>query len=163
MNGMIRAERHDQDGLTIEPFHPRDAAEMSRVLASMEPWRKLGYKPEALAFYLLRADPSLKRCSITLAGKISGVLTVRFPWLFGPFIELIALFDNCRRKGYGRQLIDWVCRSYPASPNLWATVSSFNRDAQEFYRRTGFEQAAVLEDLIKQGWHEILLRKRLQG
>jgi diamine N-acetyltransferase len=158
---MTSAEKNDLGDMTIESLQPRDVAEMSRVLASMDPWRKLDYKREALAFYLLRADPSLKRYSITIAGKVSGVLSVRFPWLFGPFVELIALFDNCRGKGYGRQLIDWVGRDFPQSPNLWATVSSFNMEAQKFYHSVGFEQTAVLQDLIKEGWHEILLRKRL--
>jgi GNAT superfamily N-acetyltransferase len=147
--------------MTVESLQPRDAAETSRVLASMDPWRRLEYKPEALAFYLLRADPSLKRFSIIISGRVSGVLAARFPWLFGPFVELIALFDDHRGKGHGRQLIDWVGRYFPPSPNLWATVSSFNLDAQEFYRRTGFEQVAPLRDLIREGWHEILLRKRL--
>jgi ribosomal protein S18 acetylase RimI-like enzyme len=154
-------ERYELKGMTMESLQSRDVAEISRILASMDPWRKLDYKPEALAFYLLRADPSLQRFTINIAGRVSGVLSVRFPWLFGPFIELIALFNNCRGKGYGRQLIDWVGRHFPPSPNLWATVSSFNLDAQEFYRRTDFEQVTVLQDLIKEGWHEILLRKRL--
>jgi ribosomal protein S18 acetylase RimI-like enzyme len=158
---MTRVEKCELGDMSIESLQPRDVAEISRTLASMEPWRKLDYKPEALAFYLLRADPSLKRYSITIAGKVSGGLSVRFPWLFGPFIELIALFDNCRGKGHGRQLIDWVARNFPQSPNLWATVSSFNLDAQKFYHSAGFEQVAVLQDLIREGRHEILLRKRL--
>jgi diamine N-acetyltransferase len=147
--------------MTIESLQPRDVGELSRALALMDPWLKLDYKPEALAFYLLRADPALKRYSVTVTGKVSGVLSVRFPWLFGPFIELIALFDGSRGMGYGRQLIDWIIGYFPPSPNLWATVSSFNLDAQVFYRSTGFEQITILEDLIKPGWHEILLRKRL--
>ena len=158
---MTRVEKHDLGDIRMESLQSRDVAEMSRTLASMDPWRMLDYKPETLAFYLLRADPSLKRYSIIIAGKVSGVLSVRFPWLFGPFIELMALFDDSRGKGYGRQLIDWVGRYFPSSPNLWASVSSFNLDAQKFYRSTGFEQAAVLQDLIKRGQNEILLRKRL--
>jgi GNAT superfamily N-acetyltransferase len=159
---MINAEKHVLGNMIVESLQPRDVGEMSRLLASMNPWLKLDYKPEALAFYLLRADPALKRYSITnTRGKVSGVLSVRFPWLFGPFIELIALFDDCRGKGYGRQLIDWTIGCFPSSPNLWATVSSFNLDAQVFYSHMGFEQVTILEDLIKPGWHEILLRKRL--
>jgi diamine N-acetyltransferase len=158
---MINAEKHVLGSLIMESLEPRDVDELSRALASMDPWLKLDYKPEAIAFYLLRADPALRRYSITTEGKISGILAVRFPWLFGPFIELIALFDDCRGKGHGRQLIDWTIDHFPSSPNLWVTVSSFNLEAQAFYSRMGFEQVTLLEDLIKPGWHEILLRKRL--
>ncbi len=146
---------------SLSPLQPQDVREISRVLASMDPWLTLGYKPEALAFYLLRTDPALQRFAIIISGEISGVLAVRFPWLFGPFIELIALFDGFRGKGIGHQLVDAVAALFDP-PNLWATVSSFNLDAQRFYSRVGFKQATFLEDLIKPGWHEILLRKRLK-
>ena len=158
---MTRTEKHVLGGMTLESLQPEDVDETSRLLASMDPWRTLDYKRETLAFYLLRADPALKRYSITIAGDLSGVLSVRYPWLFGPFIELIALFGDCRGTGYGRRLIDWVARSFPPSANLWATVSSFNLDAREFYRRSGFKEATVLQDLIKPGLHEILLRKQI--
>jgi GNAT superfamily N-acetyltransferase len=125
----------------------------------MDPWLTLGYKAEALSSYLLRADSNLNRYCLTGSGKICGVLAVRSPWLFGPLIELIALFDSFRGHGIGAQIIEWVGGAFE-SPNIWATVSSFNKHAQRFYTKTGFEQITVLDDLIKPGWNEILLRKR---
>ncbi len=145
----------------IEPLRPGEIREISRALAAMDPWRTLGYKPQSLSYYLLRADCALKRRAIYVSGNLSGVLAVRFPWLFGPFIELIALFGDCRRKGIGRRVIEWTCGQYPASRNIWATVSAFNLDAQKFYARMGFERTAALEDLIKPGLQEILVRKRV--
>ncbi|MEN6442097.1 MAG: GNAT family N-acetyltransferase [Syntrophobacter sp.] len=145
----------------IEPLKTADVREIGNTLAAMDPWLTLGYQPEALSHYLLRADPALRRYSLFVSDNLAGVLAVRHPWLFGPFIELIALFGGNRGKGLGRMLIEWVCAQFPNSPNLWATVSSFNRDAREFYDRLGFEQSATLDNLIRAGREEILLRKRL--
>jgi len=145
---------------SLLPLRPEYVNAMSIILCSMDPWLTLEYRPEAFDFYLLHADPALNRYAVMISGNVCGVLSVRSPWLFGPFIELMALFDGFRGKGIGSRIIDWVCDRYK-SANLWATVSSFNLKAQKFYSSAGFEKTAILEDLIKPGWNEILLRKRM--
>ena len=132
---------------------------MSIILCSMDPWLTMEYTPEAFEHYLLHADQALSRYAVMVAGNVAGVLSLRFPWLFGPFIELMALFDGFQGKGIGGRIIDWLFNRYNRA-NLWATVSSFNLKAQRFYSKEGFEQTTLLEDLIKPGWNEILLRKR---
>lgn len=159
---MEKTEKDSTQRLDLEPLRPSDVGEISRTLASMDPWLTLGYSPEAFTFYLLRADPALKRYSVMVSGKLSGILSVRFPWLFGPFIELLALFGDYRGKGFGRALIEWVCTEHSSSSSIWVTVSSFNSNARKFYDSLGFEHIAVLEDLIQPGQEEILLRKRLR-
>jgi len=146
---------------SVSPMQKKDTGEISKRVAAMDPWLTLGYKPETLSYYLLQADPSLRRYSVTIGDSLAGVLTLRHPWLFGPFIELLALFDGFRGMGVGRGLISWTCNKF-SPQNLWVTVSSFNLRAQKFYFRVGFERAALLDDLIKPGWDEILLRKRAQ-
>ncbi len=145
---------------SLLPLRSKDVGEISRILCSMDPWLSLEYKTEAFESYLLREDPALSRFVIMISENVAGVLAVRFPWLFGPFIELMALFDGFRGKGTGGRIIDWVCGRYQQT-NVWATVSSFNLKAQGFYNRTGFEKTAILDDVIKPGWTEILLRKRV--
>ena len=145
---------------SLSPLRPEYVNAMSMILCSMDPWLTLEYRPEAFEFYLLHADPALSRYAVMISGNVCGVLSVRSPWLFGPFIELMALFDGFRGKGIGSRIIDWVCDRYK-STNLWATVSSFNLEAQKFYSGAGFEKTAILEDLIKPGRNEILLRKKM--
>jgi ribosomal protein S18 acetylase RimI-like enzyme len=41
-------------------------------------------------------------------------------------------------------------------------VSASNVGAQSFYRRYGYSEAARLDELIKDGEDEILMRKRLR-
>jgi ribosomal protein S18 acetylase RimI-like enzyme len=146
--------------LSLLPVRREQVGEFSRMLCSLEPWRTLKYTPEAFEFYLLRADHALARYTVMVSGQPAGVVALRSPWLFGPLIELLALFDGFRGQGTGKRIVAWAAESYKAA-NLWATVSSINLGGQEFYERQGFEKTAILEDLMKPGWNEILLRKRM--
>jgi diamine N-acetyltransferase len=121
------------------------------------------YSPAIFEFYLLHADAALTRCEITVSGEPAGVMALRAPWLSGPFLELLAVFDGFRGQGIGFRLIEWICARHYKSANLWATVSSFNLRAQKFYRNAGFRQIAVLDDLVKEDWDEILVRKRISA
>jgi GNAT superfamily N-acetyltransferase len=149
-----------KEGLSFLPIRPQSVREISRTLCSMDPWLTMNYKPEVIEFYLLREDPALSRYSIMVSENLAGVLSLRFPWLFGPFIELVALFDGFRDRGIGSRIVEWVSLNHEAA-NVWVTVSAFNSGAQRFYGKMGFEKTAMLEDLIKPGWSEILLRKKL--
>ncbi|MDR3570295.1 MAG: GNAT family N-acetyltransferase [Syntrophobacteraceae bacterium] len=126
----------------------------------MDPWLAMKYSREAVEFYLLQADQALSRHVVMISGQVAGVLAVRGPWLFGPLIELMALFDGYRSRGVGKKIVEWTAQRCEAK-NLWVTVSSDNFRAQKFYERQGFRKTALLEDLIKPGWDEILLRKRI--
>ena len=144
----------------LSPLKNEYVSPISMILCSMDPWLTLEYRPDVFEFYLLRADAALSRYAVMISGTVAGVLSLRSPWLSGPFIELMALFEGFQGKGVGRRLIDWICDHFEAA-NLWTTVSSFNLKAQRFYSNAGFVQMAILEDLIKGGWDELLLRKKM--
>jgi diamine N-acetyltransferase len=138
------------------------SAGLSRRLAAMEPWRTLGYRPETLLNYLHRNDVGLDRHAIVMEGQTAGVLSVRYPWLMGPYIELFAILAEYSGRGLGGEVLQWVeSRFQSNSRNIWATVSAFNTLARSFYQRQGFEEVAPIKDLVTPGFDEILLRKRL--
>ncbi|MCU0589560.1 MAG: GNAT family N-acetyltransferase [Syntrophobacteraceae bacterium] len=145
------------------PIARGEAGEIADVIASMDPWRTLGYGSSSLSSYLLRFDPALSRYAVRTSGETSGVVCVRHPWLLGPYIELLALFQRAQGKGLGRDVISWIQTrgTLSSSRNLWATVSSFNTRAWSFYARLGFARVASLKDLVQAGTDEILIRKTL--
>lgn len=147
---------------TLAPLEADAAGEIGRVLASMDPWRRLGYRAEQLFSYLVRDDPALKRYAVLVDGANAGVVCMRFPWLLGPYNELLAVYGECQGKGVGREVMGWMEESHrPQARNLWTTVSSFNARARRFYESLGFSETAVLNDLVARGCDEVLLRKQL--
>jgi ribosomal protein S18 acetylase RimI-like enzyme len=140
------------------------AKALSAFLADMDPWLTLGYRPSVLHRYLTRPDPALSRQAVFMKDSLAGVVCIRYPWLCGASLELLALLAGFQGKGAGAEILEWLeAQARRLAPNLWATVSSFNTEAQRFYARHGFETAAYLEDLIQSGFDEILLRKRLRS
>lgn len=140
----------------------KEAADVSAALASMEPWRTLGYSPEGLLAYTLREDPALRRYAATVGEEAGGVVYVRYPWLLGPYIEMFAVWPGFQGDGIGRAMMQWIeDETRESSRNVWAAVSSFNTPARAFYQRMGFTEVAPLPDLVNPGRVELLLRKQL--
>jgi GNAT superfamily N-acetyltransferase len=144
------------------PLLPDEIEKIAALLADMNPWRTLGYRSAGLARYLSREDPALGAHVVRGEAGPAAVVCVREPWLMGPFIELLACFDPYRGIGLGREILACLeSRLQPGTANLWTTASSFNGQALGFYRHMGFTAVAVLNDLVRKDYDEILLRKRL--
>ena len=96
----------------------------------------------------------------TVAG-LAGAMTVRWPWLHGPYLELLAVLPEAQGRGLGGALLGWLIAQVPSSRNLWVAVSAFNTGARRFYARHGFVEVGTVPGLVRDGFDEILLRKAL--
>ncbi len=139
-----------------------DALPLAEILLRSEPWLTLHSSLEGIQHYFLRFDAGLWRFTVRLDGVLGGVVCVRHPWLFGPYLELIALDKPHRGKGVGHDIVCWMEeQAKPVASNIWTLVSAFNEPAQRFYAGQGFEEIVPIRDLIIPGHAEILLRKTL--
>ena len=134
---------------------------IAAALAAMDPWKALNYPAADLARYLRAIDPALRRYAAhSSAGNLAGVICVRYPWLRGPYLELLGLTADHQGLGLGGELMEWFTQQARLSArNAWVVVSVFNRRAHTFYQRHGFTEVGVIEGLVKPGYQEILLRK----
>jgi GNAT superfamily N-acetyltransferase len=142
---------------------PNEAAELATLFAAIPPWRTIGYSQSQLRAFFDRPDPALHRFAVVAAGgALQGALAVRYPWLRGPYLEILGLGPAAQGHGLGRQLIGWMAaEAGPGSRNLWALVSAFNTQARLFYRRQGFIEITTFDDFVVAGSNEVLLRKVL--
>ncbi len=149
---------HTLGAAQLRPLAGPDIGPLSRACAAIDPFCRLGYSAEGLDRYLRRADAHLHRHAIVAAGEVAGVLAVRFPWLRGPFIEMLALLPAAQGNGLGRAVVTWVT-DRAEEANVWSTVSDFNSGGRRFYARLGFAEVAPLAGLLAAGGDEILLRR----
>lgn len=141
---------------------PRDAcARLAAAIVAIPPWSVMAYPAERLAAFLAAPDGGARRYRIEVEGQEAGVVSVRDPWLKGPYLELLAVLPPFQNQGLGGSILAWLEGEAIAQSarNLWVCASSFNSRALRFYERNGFARAVVLPGLLAEGYDEILLRK----
>jgi diamine N-acetyltransferase len=127
----------------------------------MPPWSVMQYRAPAMTRFFQAFDAGASRYLVAVDGKEAGAVSVRFPFLKGPYLELLALLPDFQGRGLGGDLIAWFEREAVRreARNLWVCASSFNARALSFYERHGFRGVATLPGLVAEGYDEILLRK----
>lgn len=155
-------ESYELGTIRLASVTDEEAGNLGAGLASIDPWRRMGYAPETLTGYLRRPDPAAYRFAIRTAGQLAGVISVRNPWLRGPYLELLGILPNFHGRGLGRTAMEWFESEAPQGAGyLWVVCSEFNTGALDFYKRCGFTEVTGLKDLVFPGFTEILLQKSL--
>jgi ribosomal protein S18 acetylase RimI-like enzyme len=145
----------------LRPLAPASCATLGRAIVAMPPWSAMPYSAEAMTGYLAAAEDGARRYRIEVEGAPAGAVAIRYPWLRGAYLELLALLPEFQNQGIGSAVLDWLEHEAlrREARNLWACASSFNENALRFYTRHGFAETAVLQGLVAHGFDEILLRK----
>jgi len=146
----------------IEVFPLSLAPEWGRRLEGLSPWRDYDLQSGSLIAFLGREEPDAIRLLVRVGGEPAAVMCVRPVWLRGPYVQLLAVDPAFQGMGLGTACLAWVeGRAVQAKArNLWIAASQINLGAQRLYERFGFERVSLLEDLVVDGFAEILYRKR---
>jgi len=159
----IAPARSDRPAVRLGPLSASEIAALAQAFASMEPWVSYAYPASAMVTYLAATEPGAPRFAVRCGDAIAGVAGLRLSWLRGPYIQLLALLAPFQRRGIGSAFLDWAeAEARTAGQrNLWIAASEINDDAMRLYERKGFAAVARLDDLVCEGFAEILMRKRL--
>jgi ribosomal protein S18 acetylase RimI-like enzyme len=91
---------------------------------------------------------------------ISGFVILQICGTFSGYIQTICIDEVYRGRGFGKKLLHFCEeRIYKFSPNVFICVSSFNKGAIKLYYEFGFKLIGELENFVKDGFTELLLRK----
>ncbi len=141
------------------PISSDTAQQAGATLAKISPWVGINTAKD-LETYLLAEGSAVYKYAVFYKNELVGVVCVRYPWLKGPYLELLGLFPQHQGKKIGSHIMAWF--ETTSSPrNLWLLASDFNVDAIAFYEHHGFERITLLEDLSTDGVHDVLMRKKL--
>ena len=149
--------------ISLVAMTPEIAARLGPSFADMDPWARLGFTASALTHYFAMPEPGAPRYAVRVGEAIAGAAGFRTAWLRGPYLQFLGLLTPYQAQSLGPLVLAWFEGQARArgERNLWVAASDFNTAAIGFYERHGFRRAALFEDLIADGYGEILLRKRL--
>ena len=164
-----RAERHDtgtaRDGrrLALDPMDDGAAMRLAPLVAAIGPWAHYGYPAATLTAFLNGEMGESHRFAIQCGSEIAGAVVIRYPWLAGPYLQMLAVLPAFQRQGIGERILDWYAAEARAAGQrqVWLCVSGVNAGAQRFYRTHGYELTATLDSLMRDGDDELLMRRRL--
>ena len=153
------AERYTLGDVELAPLAP-DLDTIAEGLAAIDPWARVGRRPEHFRAALTKPLAATFRYSIRRGGTCVGALVIRYPFLRGPYIELIGLFPEAQGLGIARRVVAWMEREVAdEATNLWLCVTDWNEPARAAYTALGFTEVGPLPLLAAGGTTEIFMRK----
>ena len=146
--------------LKILPMTKAHIPACNDIVRASEPWKTLG---ETVDF---KAAIGQKQAQVlTIAGAVAGFVVFNPEPVFarGGYLRAIGVAPAIRGFGIGRALLAFAeRRTARKAPNFYLCVSSFNTDGQKFYRRCGYEKVGKIDGLVKKGFAEYIMRKKLK-
>jgi diamine N-acetyltransferase len=159
--GPFSAATVELQGVRLVRLEPGASARLAAAIVAMPPWSVMSYPEDAMARFLAAPDGGASRYMVEIGGEEAGAMSVRYPWLKGPYLELLAILPRFQSRGIGASALAWFEQEalLHGARNLWVCASSFNARGLHFYERHGFQSAATLPGLVADSYDEILLRK----
>jgi len=139
---------------------PDDYEWCARMMASTEPWITLGRNLAECHQALVRSGSEV---FVARDKERPGgfILLASYGLAGSPYIASIAVAPEVRGQGFGSRLLRFAEEHFAGREHLFLLVSSFNRRAQNLYRRHGYEFVGELKDYVVVGHSELILHKRL--
>ena len=152
----------DGRALALRQFSAESAAVLGPATAAIGPWAHYGFSGSKTAANFTSRTDGVKRFQLESAGELAGAIIVVSPWLAGPYLQMLAILPSFQNHGVGARILAWFeAEARGHFRNLWLCVSGFNGNAQRFYQTHGYQRVATLDDLMRDGDAELLMRKRL--
>jgi len=148
-----------EENLTITlTSDPEDFSECANMMCTTDPWitLKMDYDLCLTAF-----EGSFKEIYVLrIQSIIAGFVIIQTGGTFSGYIQTICISEKYRGRGLGRKLLIFCEeRILRFSPNIFICVSSFNKGAIKLYYDFGFKLIGKLDNFVREGLDELLLRK----
>ena len=129
-------------------------------MAVTEPWITLGMSRGMVMNTF--DDPLNEVFAAYVKDEIVGTMVISTKGAFSGYLKSIAVKSAWRGKKLGEKMMAFIeIEIFSTCANLFLCVSSFNRDAQKFYLKLGYEKIGVLKNYLVEGHDEILMRKTI--
>jgi len=139
---------------------PQQIAVCAQMMTQTDPWITLQFKYEQC---LKAFEGPCKELYVMMNEKeIAGFVVLQLCGTFKGYIQTICIREDYRGKGLGKTLLRFCEeRIFKISPNIFICVSTFNTRAITLYYDFGFTLVGQLNNFVKEGFTELLLRKTI--
>jgi ribosomal protein S18 acetylase RimI-like enzyme len=150
-------------GFSLRAASAADLPRLAELIVGHPLFERYALTPAALERGLVAAHAR----GDGVIGAWVGGEPVGFAWwqaagAFGrsPYLRLLVVAADATGAGFGAQLLDAVeVAAFATARDLFLLVTCENAAAQRLYRRHGFVAVGVLNDYVRPGVDELLMRK----
>lgn len=148
---------------SLRGMPPGEPERLAPIFSAIDPWARLGYRPEGLLRYLGTNERGAPRYAVIVGHEVVGAVGLRLNWLKGPYLQFLGIVPDYQNSALGSAVVNWLAGEARAAGerNVWVCATSFNTAALRFYLRHGFEPVAEIDQLLTDDTSEVLLRRRL--
>ena len=148
----------DEKIIIRQTTYSKDFTVCAKMMSATDPWITLQMD---YGLCLMAFEGEFKEIYIIeYENIISGFVILQTAGTFSGYIQTICISEAFRGKGLGKMLLHYCeKRVLKFSPNLFICVSSFNKGAIKLYYEFGFKLVGELDNFVKEGYTELLLRK----
>src|SRR5207247_10707812 len=137
---------------TVRSYKPDDFAAVVRLLGDLNPWKRLGYTASDWERLFETPLQGRETFVIETGGSVVGVGVLRQRFLFGDYLELLAIAESAQGQGYGRALLAHLeSVVYRRAKNLCVCVTLVNHPAPPSYRPNGYMEHGTRPDATLHG------------
>ena len=150
--------KNEEKTIIRQTTDPKDFMVCARMMSVTDPWitLQMDFQQCLLAF-----EGKCKEIyTIDVEGEVAGFVILQTCGTFSGYIQTICIGEYYRGKGLGRKLLSFCEeRILKFSPNVFICVSSFNTGAIKLYYDFGFKLIGEMDNFVREGFTELLLRK----
>ncbi len=149
--------------IRIRILRAHDIPACVAIVTSHALWQRYGISARKARQLIRSARRRRERLYVATAdGQVVGFIWFLLHGTFAHsgYIRWIGVAPSARGKGVGTALMAFAeTQILRTGPNVFLLVSAFNRLAQRFYRRRGYQPIGRLADYVAPGITELLYRK----
>ena len=130
----------------------------AEMMSTTDPWLRYGMG-QTLCLKAFEGD--FREIYIAqINHSVVGFAILQMKGTFKGYIQTLCIGEKWRGKGLGRKLLEFCEKKIlEVSPNIFICVSEFNKGAIRLYEEFGFQLVGKLDDFLKPGLSELLMRK----
>ena len=138
----------------------REKTACAEIMAGSETWITLGIPMDEIMKTL--NAPLQDVYAAYVEDEIVGTMVIHTGGAFSGYLKSIAVKPGWRNQELDEKMMEFIEKEvFSTYKNLFLCVSSFNSDAQQFYKKLGYEKIGELKDYLVAGHDEILMRKTI--
>jgi ribosomal protein S18 acetylase RimI-like enzyme len=146
-----------------------DIAEIAHWMLRVPLWQRYGLSVETITALFHQAISNQELLIVIEVENSEGV--AGFAWCVSdgafarsPYLKQIGVHPEFTSMGIGGLLLDYIeATSQQHSKDLFLLVSDFNKAAQKFYERHGYQQIGMIPAYVLPDVTELIYYKRLVG